>query len=192
MGVKGSGRCSGRGITGTLEFKVAAHVAWQWRPLLFSVGIDPNDMVPDLIPRAIISRRAWLADGGMAEPTFMWRACRYQLWEIVRNRQYRMKRMANYDPQRESRRASSDEWPSSRQLEIAELSRFAMRGLKPRQKIALRMHVAGKKLRAIGKRLGVTRERARQIINKAIFYARHNLRKEAVRVRGCLDDLRVA
>ena len=186
-------RCRGRGWSGTVEYQAASQAAWKWRSLIHNSGIDQTEIVNDLMPEAVKASNRWREmEGGMAQVTFIYRACRQAIWEICRKKLLRKTKLAAYDLRRDNARESGDSWSSSKHLEIAELCKAAMGVLSSRRRTILTLYCAGWKYEAIGDRHGITRERVRQIINRSVDLARIELLRIALASNLDLDDLRVA
>lgn len=171
------------GVTATVEYKVAFAVAWRYRRWAHRNGVSNRELIFDLIPQMVSARKTWREDGASLEVYLFGCAVR-KLGQIM--------------DRPERTRERRERWPHlrhvttcvpSRDLEQQEIVRLAMAGIaNPRDRAALSMYCGGVHLREIGRRLGISGERASQIIDRAIREARHALMREAVRVGSTLDE----
>jgi RNA polymerase sigma factor (sigma-70 family) len=172
------------GFTKTIEYRVATQVAWKYRRWLCRGGISPKEYMFDLLPHLVYASQMWRPDHGMAKWSFLW----------MRGLQSVISTMDKLDRNKRRR----DNWEFLRhemvyrerhELETTEVAQLAMAGVRSqRDREVLTMWCGGVQQKEIGQRLGLSGERVRQLLRRAIADARHALRKEAVRVGSCLDE----
>ena len=168
----------------TLEYLVAKSVSWKYRGWCHRNGMESHELKRELLPHLFKASLAYRDGTGASRKAFLWRCALRRVGQIM-------------DPL-ERTRTSRNKWPHLRHvtsyrpaadLEQDEVIKLALAGIaNPRDRTALSMHCGGLTDREIGRRLGISGQRASQIIERAVREARHALMREAVRVGSTLDE----
>lgn len=162
------------------EFRAADRTVWRYRGAIFRYGMDPDDVRSDIIIHLLSKRH--LYDPQRAKlTTWCWFIAKRYAWRLFEIAEMRFKHMRHwrppplvYDP------------PDDRDDIVAMLHRA---NLTDREREWLAHWCNGKSLRQISAIVGVSAERVRQIIAKAIKKMRMQAKRVAVKHRIPFNEM---
>ncbi len=175
------------GFTGTIEWRIAMLVAWKYRAWAMRNQLHHEELAHDLLPASVAAVRGFDSALSSSMEAHVWVMCKQQACTILNKRETQRRHLAKHGvlPDRGVAPAASLD------IEQREVIQLAMAAMNPRDReIVTQLYAEGAvdKLAATGRKFGVSGERIRQRVKRAIKTAREALRAEAVRVGSTLDE----
>lgn len=164
------------------ERHTAKMLAWKYRNPLFHRGLDLDEVCEDVLVMLFEKKHRYNPDRGASYVTWCYHLASRYLQRRLQLADANIRRMRKWRPQPLVYNQSNHD----RQETVDLLWRTE---LSPRQREFLDMWCNGGTLRSIGAKVGLSPERVRQIIAKAIQKMRMQAKRVAVKHRIPFDEL---